>query len=214
MSVQNCLFFFFLNTLCPCKIVFFSIFFFFFVTSLQFCYPFKIRIPKQRNIKQRPFKLRIPKLYNSINNSCTLHYTKLYKSIFSITNPKQKMHKRYIQDPKNAKIIKKGPKVQIRLWVVEFLSKFQPDPTDGSKVTPLFLKRAQAHIASKTIENIKILQFMQHIQILPFVIKKRKQSRIRKSKIKWQSNLNLTVLKCRHLQAKALVLIFNDFPQI
>src|SRR5664279_6425486 len=37
---------------------------------------------------------------------------------------------------------------RIRLWAVEFLSKFQPDPTDGSKVTPLFVKHAQDHIAS------------------------------------------------------------------
>ena len=36
----------------------------------------------------------------------------------------------------------------IRFWAVEFLSKFQPDPTDGSKVTPLFVKHAQDHIAS------------------------------------------------------------------
>jgi hypothetical protein len=34
----------------------------------------------------------------------------------------------------------------IRFWVVEFLSKFQSDPTVGSKVTPLFVKHA--HIAS------------------------------------------------------------------
>src|ERR1017187_8472408 len=37
---------------------------------------------------------------------------------------------------------------RIRLWAVEFLSKFQPDPTDGSKVTPLFVQHAQDHIAS------------------------------------------------------------------
>ena len=39
-------------------------------------------------------------------------------------------------------------------WAVEFLSKFQPDPTDGSKVTPLFVKSAQDHIASLCMVNI------------------------------------------------------------
>jgi hypothetical protein len=35
---------------------------------------------------------------------------------------------------------------RIRFWTVEFLSKFQSDPTVGSKVTPFFVKHA--HIAS------------------------------------------------------------------
>jgi hypothetical protein len=35
---------------------------------------------------------------------------------------------------------------RIRFWIVEFLSKFQSNPTVRSKVTPLFVKHA--HIAS------------------------------------------------------------------
>jgi hypothetical protein len=35
---------------------------------------------------------------------------------------------------------------QIRFWTVEFLSKFQSDPTVGSKIMPFFVKHT--HIAS------------------------------------------------------------------
>jgi hypothetical protein len=42
---------------------------------------------------------------------------------------------------------------RIRFWAVEFLSKFQSDPTIGLKVTPLSVKHA--HIASFLLASNK-----------------------------------------------------------